>query len=282
MEEYERYTVKAVASKNPDEGYHTDDLDDAVGTAKAQAVSMKTPFKVIDNRKRRMVAVAKPDGSVEIMNTLKVREPIAENTILIDKDALKAMIFEAVKKKLEEGKGKPTDKSEKHDQVGKKHLKGDSKKKEDKKDIADAKKRFKEDVVTTPEGSRLGKSSKLEQEAMTGGVPGAMTPVGINESKVNASAADELYIFIKKNPAIWESVLKNSIVKKLSTTVLTESYNGTKDWFHLVNAAAKAYVQEHGKPSDSVSKIFNTETRAKLAEVLSREFEHLHKSKRNS
>lgn len=109
-------------------------------------------------------------------------------TISINKEALRAMIREAVIKKLNEGKGKPSDKSEKHDEEGKKHLKGNEDKKNFAKDMADAKKRLKEaqelvatlqeKVVHTPEGSKLGKAAmSMEKEEIAGGVPGPVGPM---------------------------------------------------------------------------------------------------------
>jgi hypothetical protein len=81
-----------------------------------------------------------------------------------------SLIAEAVKKginaALEEGKGKPTDKGENHDRVGKKHQKGADKKKEAKKDIRAAKKITKSQLA---EGVRKALRMALKEAGMPGG-----------------------------------------------------------------------------------------------------------------
>ena len=268
MEEYERYTVKALASRDPDEGYHTDDLEDAVGTAKAQAKSMGTAFSIVDNRRRRRVGIAQPSGELIHQpggfSTPKLSED-ASGAISVDVDSLRTMIREAVQKRLAEGKGKPTDKSEKHDQVGKKHLKGKDKELEDKKEIDLAKKHLKtakdslkeanrlmrkleEKVIHTPEGSTIGKvdsgEMELKDEAMGGGVPGTIGPM-----EYNGSAAMELETYVN----------------------MTEGKNLTsQNVLKLVEAAAVGYVKKFGSAKDKASVIFNKATKKAVTESLLR------------
>jgi hypothetical protein len=84
--------------------------------------------------------------------------------------SFESFIAEAVKKgiksALAEGKGKPTDKSEKHDRVGKKHQKGAEDKKDAKKAIRNAKKITRSQLA---EGVRKALRMALNEVGMPGG-----------------------------------------------------------------------------------------------------------------
>lgn len=292
MEEYERYVVKAASSKNSNEGYHTDDLDDAIGTAKAQAVSLKVPFKVVDNRRKRMAAVVNPDGSVEHSKTSVLAGASKPGMVSIDKTQLREMIRAAVIKKLEEGKGKPTDKSEKHDKDGKKHLKHHSSKRDFKKEIEDAKKRLKESqqkfhalqeqIGHTANGSRLGKQS-VGKEEMSGGVPGAMPPMPVDEGpfsakkpKKNPYSSEELLMFIHNSHDFMEGHVKKAVERLLARQMKAGQYNSAQAptlWMHLVNAAAKAYIDDYGSGNDIIDQVFSKEDRMQVATELATDFE---------
>lgn len=298
MEEYERYVVKAASSKNPDEGYYTDDLDDAVGTAKAQAASMGVPFKVVDNRKKRLAATVQPDGSIEHSKTSVLTGASKQpGMVSIDKTQLREMIRAAVIKKLEEGKGKPTDKSEKHDKDGKKHLKHHSSKRDFKKEIDDAKKRLKEaqeKFITlqeqaghTANGSRLGKQN-VGKEEVSGGVPGAMSSMPMEapggsalkkpakKAAPNPYSSEELLMFIHNSHDFMEGHVKKAIERLLARQMKDGQYNSAQAptlWMHLVNAAAKAYIEDYGSGTELIDQVFTKQDRMQVAIELAKNFE---------
>lgn len=293
MEEYERYVVKAASSKNPNEGYYTDDLDDAVGTAKAQAASMGVPFKVVDNRKKRLAATVQPDGSIEHSKTSVLTGASKQpGMVSIDKTQLREMIRAAVIKRLEEGKGKPTDKSKKHDKDDKKRLKHHSSKRDFKKEIDDAKKRLKEaqekfttlqeQAGHTTNGSRLGKQS-VGKEAMGGGVPGAMPPMEEGPfsskkpaKKVNPYSSEELLMFIHNSHNFMEGHVKKAIERFLARQMKAGQYNSAQAptlWMHLVDAAAKAYIEDYGSGTELIDQVFTKQDRMQAAIELAKDFE---------
>jgi hypothetical protein len=104
-------------------------------------------------------------------------------------ETLENLIAEAVKKgiksALAEGKGKSTDKSEKHDRVGKKHQKGAADKKDAKKEIKDAKKITRSQLA---EGVRKALRMALKEV----GMPGSSMPApGVGASSTMPPTQEE-------------------------------------------------------------------------------------------
>lgn len=93
-----------------------------------------------------------------------------DGNMKLTKEALETLIAEAVQKGVEsalnEGKGKPTDRSEKHDRFGKKFVKERDKKKEDKKEMKKATKISKSKLA---EGVRKALRMALTEVGMPGG-----------------------------------------------------------------------------------------------------------------
>lgn len=262
MEDFERFTVKAQDSKNPNEGYHTDDLEDAIGTAKAQAAHMGVAFKIIDNRRKRNAGVAQPDGTFgHSASSVLAKKP--PGIVSIDKGQLREMIRAAVIKRLEEGKTKPPASRNLKEEI-------ESKRKQ----IAEVKARLQKEGMT-PHGSRLGKQKGVGGEAMGGGVPGAMGAID-EGPKPDLYTAEKLLSFIQKSHEFMGGHVKKAIERLIARQMESGQYNSAQApalWMHLVDAAAKAYIEHFAPGNGMIDQVFPIEVRKEAAMSLAKDFE---------
>jgi hypothetical protein len=144
----------------------------------------------------------------------------------------------------------------------------------------------------------------MKDEAMGGGVPGAMAPMG-GAPKMEAAppappggsmgapmeagkptvarpeAADELRLYMENEFDIWEGNQKKSIEKNLALKMKKGKYDASlapKIWMYLVDAAAQKYIKKFGSAGDRVDSMFNKATRMQVASELAQEFEQAVKS----
>lgn len=155
------------------------------GKSIAQWIKGKIKVNDLGSKSAQIVQRALSKRAPDLMLANEPQEP---QTIAVDKEELREIIREAVQKKLalaKEGKGKDGRKWQDRAQAYGKPQRtagSDKVKKDAKKEVEDAKRRLKEALAilegygVTESGSTLGKGrdAQMQDEAMGGGVPGAM------------------------------------------------------------------------------------------------------------
>lgn len=162
----------------------------------------------------------------------------------------------------------------------------------------------------TAAGSVLGKGTAPQAEAMGGGVPGAMAPIGAADGSpeltktpadelsgddqksilgkkprksrtpppADTEAALELLLYMENDEEIWDR-RRPEFIKNLQRKLKRGTYipsASAKLWLYLVDEAAKKYVREMGRPGDRIDTIFTLPTRmmvaAKLVDMFEEEY----------
>jgi len=181
------------------------------------------------------------------------------STIKVDKEELRGIIREAVKKKLAS-------------------LTVREQSKNNKKELDEAKKRLKE-ALAILEGQKItAAGSILGGQRKDGEVSGAMaSSTGSRKSMVvDSAAADELRFYIENDFEFREGRQKKAIEKNLALKMKKGQYDSAlapKIWMYLVDAAVQKYVREFGTGRDQVDSMFDKATRMHVAVKLAREFE---------
>lgn len=155
------------------------------------------------------------------------------------------------------------------------------------------------------EVSTFGRKA-VQDEAMGGGVPGAIAPIGEGEMEltktpadeldappdqstfgkrkprtpqpIDSEAARELFLYMQNDEETWDR-RKPQYDKNLLRKVKKGVYNSeasAKLWLYLVDEAAKKYVQTMGSSGARVDSLFNLQTRKFVAAKLVEMFEEEH------
>jgi len=95
---------------------------------------------------------------------------------------------------------------------------------------------------------------------------------------VDSNATNELDLFVMNNEDLYRRQFM-PIIKNLQRKIAKNVYDHEKAkklWQYLVDAAAKEYVKEFGKPDEDVKQLFPRETRLRVAELIAdRELENI-------
>ena len=95
---------------------------------------------------------------------------------------------------------------------------------------------------------------------------------------VDSNATNELDLFVMNNEDLYRKQFM-PIIQNLKRKVAKNIYDHEKAkklWMYLVDAAAKEYVKEFGKPDEDVKELFPKETRLRVAELIAdRELENI-------
>jgi len=95
---------------------------------------------------------------------------------------------------------------------------------------------------------------------------------------VDSNATNELDLFVMNNEDLYRRQFM-PIIKNLQRKIAKNVYDHEKAkklWMYLVDAAAKEYVKEFGKPDEDVKQLFPRETRQRVAELIAdRELENI-------
>jgi len=95
---------------------------------------------------------------------------------------------------------------------------------------------------------------------------------------VDSNATNELDLFVMNNEDLYRRRFM-PIIKNLQRKIAKNVYDHEKAkklWMYLVDAAAKEYVKEFGKPDEDVKQLFPRETRQRVAELIAdRELENI-------
>jgi hypothetical protein len=95
---------------------------------------------------------------------------------------------------------------------------------------------------------------------------------------VDSNATNELDLFVMNNEDLYRKQFM-PIIQNLKRKIAKNIYDHEKAkklWMYLVDAAAKEYVKEFGKPDEDVKQLFPKETRLRVAELIAdRELENI-------
>ena len=95
---------------------------------------------------------------------------------------------------------------------------------------------------------------------------------------MDSNATNELDLFVMNNEDLYRRQFM-PIIKNLQRKIAKNVYDHEKAkklWQSLVDAAAKEYVKEFGKPDEDVKQLFPQETRQRVAELIAdRELENI-------
>jgi hypothetical protein len=95
---------------------------------------------------------------------------------------------------------------------------------------------------------------------------------------VDSNATNELDLFVMNNEDLYRKQFM-PIIQNLKRKIAKNIYDHEKAkklWMYLVDAAAKEYVKEFGKPDEDVKELFPKETRLRVAELIAdRELENI-------